>query len=229
MATNGAGVTERGRAGGPAWTSGVPMARGPDEVPARRNWLRIALGAVLVLGSGLVFTGLYRSAGDRQPVLVLANDVGRFDSIERSDLRVVLVGAEPGVELVPEADIDEVVGRLALTELAQGSLLSPDEVADTDDLLVGPDEAIVGARLGAGSAPVGDIPAGTRVSVVIRPGPSPDDGIREVPGWLAELGERNPNNGTREASLVVPKSSAGDVAAAAAEERIAVVSLEGGG
>lgn len=229
MATNGTRVTDRTRAGGMPWATGAPVAAGPDEVPARRSWPRMALGAAFVLGSGLVFAGLYRTAGDREPVLALADDVGRFEPIERSDLRAVLVGAEPGVELVAESELDDIVGRQALTELAQGSLLSPDEVAGEDALLVGDDEAIVGARLGSGSAPVGDIPAGTRVLVVIRPGAVPGDNIREVPGWLAELGERNPNNGTREASLVVPKSSAGDVASAAAEERIAVVSLEGGG
>jgi hypothetical protein len=183
---------------------------------------------IVVLASGLVFTSLYRSAGDRRPVLALARDVGRYEQVEPGDLRTVLVGAEPGVELVPEADLDDVVGRVAVTELSQGSLLSPDQVSDRDDHFVGPTEAVVGAKLGAGSAPVGELPAGTRVLVVIRPGgASRDVDVREIPGWVAELGDRG-SNGTREASLVVPEQSAGDVAAAAAEERIAVVSLEGG-
>ena len=41
-------------------------------------------------------------------------------------------------------------------------------------------------------------------------------------GWLQELGEPLENTGAREASLVVPENSAGLVASAAADERIAV-------
>jgi hypothetical protein len=206
----------------------VPASSTPQEVLARRNWPRLAFGAVVVLVSGLAFTGLYRSAGDRKPVLALARDVQRYQEIQPGDLRSVLVAAEPGVELVPEADLDEVVGHMALTSLPQGSLLSPGDVAGKDDHLVGPGEALVGAKLAEGAAPLGDIPAGTRVLVIVRPGSASQDGeVREVPGWVAALG-RPGANGTRDASLAVPQTSAGDVAAAAAEERVAVVSLEGG-
>lgn len=230
MASNGSKVKDREPAPlRSRWQARSPAASSPAEVVGRRDLPRLALGVVVVLASGLVFVALYRSAGDRVPVLSVARDVGRYDVIERADLRSVLVGAEPGVELVPEADLDEIVGRVALTELSQGSLLSPDHVADADDPVVGDHEAVIGAKLGSGTVPVGDIPAGTPVMVVIRPGGSSGEGaVREVPGWLAALGERNPNSGSRDASLVVPKTSAADVAAAAAEDRIAVVSLEGG-
>lgn len=230
MATNGSKTIEHGRRPKRSRRpTGLPAASSPEEVLSRRNWPRLALGVIVVLASGLAFTAFYTSAGDRRPVLAVARDVGRYEEIERADLRTVLVGAEPGVELVSETELDQVVGRVALTELTQGSLLSPAEVADAGDRIVGPDEAVVGAKLGAGAAPIGDLPAGTRVLVIIRPGgSSTEDRVREIRDcWLAEIGDRNPNNGTREASLVVPQTSAADVAAAAAEERIAVVSLEG--
>jgi hypothetical protein len=183
---------------------------------------------MLVLVCGLASVTLWRSAGNREPVVVAAQDVGRGETIEREDLRTALVAAESGVDTIPEGDLDELVGRVAVTELARGSLLSAEEVAGDDDRLVSSDEALVGARLGPGAAPVGDLPSGTEILVVIRPGPSDSDAeVREVPGWLERLGDRDPNSGAREASLVVPQEDAGDVAAAAADERIAVVGLEG--
>ena len=186
------------------------------------------MGVMLVLACGLGSWALYRQAGNRVPVLVAAHDVGRFETIERDDLRVVLVAAEPGAKTIPEGELSKIVGRVAVTELPQGSILSPGQVAQEGQHLVGEDEAVIGARLGPGAFPLGSMPPGTKVLVVVRPGGSdPDSQVREVPGWVAEVGERNPNNGSREASLVVAKSSAGDVAAAAAEERIAVVGLEG--
>lgn len=207
---------------------GTPVPGGPEEVPTQRRWGLIAAGVMLTLACGLAFIGLWRSAGNREPVVVAARDVDRGETIERDDLRTALVAAESGVGTIPEGDLDDVVGRVALTDLARGSLLAPDEVADADDRLVANDEALVGARLGPGAAPLGELPSGTEIVVVIRPGPSGGDGaVREVPGWLAELGGRDPNSGAREASLVVPQESAGAVAAAAAEERIAIVALEG--
>jgi hypothetical protein len=167
-------------------------------------------------------------AGSREPVVVAAHDVGRWQTIGRDDLRVALVAAEPGVATIPESDLDELVGQVAVTELTRGSVLSPAEVADEDDRLVAADEALVGARLGPGAAPLGDLPTGSEILVIIRPGASDlDVPVRQVPGWLVELGDRDPNTGAREASLVVPQQTAGDVAAAAAEERIAIVGLEG--
>lgn len=207
---------------------GSPVQRGPEEVPVPRRWGFMALGLALVLACGLGFLALYEGAGDRKPVVVAAGDVGKWETIERGDLRVALVAAEPGVATVPESDLDEVVGRVAATELTEGSVLSPRDIADDGDRLVAEDEALVGARLGAGAVPLGDLPAGAPILVIVRPGPSePDAEAREVPGWLAELGGRDPNTGAREASLVVPQQVAGFVAAAAADERIAVVGLEG--
>lgn len=222
------GVDPRTRAGGTDRRLASPVQRGPEEVPVPRRWGFMALGLALVLACGLGFLALYEGAGNRKPVVIAANDVGKWETIERADLRVALVAAEPGVATVPESDLDEVVGHVAATELTQGSLLSPRDIADDGDRLVAPDEALVGARLSSGAVPLGELPTGTQILVIVRPGPSdPDADPRQVPGWLAELGRRDPNTGAREASLVVPQQLAGFVAAAAADERIAVVGLEG--
>lgn len=205
--------------------SGAPVQSGPQEVAAPRRWGFVAIGLLLILGCGLVSLAMYRSAGNRVPVVVVARDIDQWETIGRGDLGVSLVAAEPGVGTIPEGDLDDLVGRVAVTRLPRGSLLSPEQVSD-DDQVAAANEALVGARLGPGAAPTADLPAGTRILVVIRPGTSATDGpVRQVPGRLAELGDRDPNSGAREASLVVPQEDAADVAAAASEERIAVVGL----
>jgi hypothetical protein len=183
----------------------------------------------VVLASSLGFSALYRTAGDRKPVLVAARDIGRYEQLSRDDVRIALVAAEPGVATVPANNVDSVVGRLTLTDISQGSVLAPGQMATDGQQIVGQGEAVVGARLEPGAAPVGDIAAGTRVLIVIRPGSDAGDTeLRQVAGWLEAIEARNPNTGSREASLVVPQENAAAVAAAAADGRIAIVGLEGG-
>ncbi|MGH9185680.1 MAG: SAF domain-containing protein, partial [Acidimicrobiales bacterium] len=60
------------------------------------------------------------SAGSRSDVLVIADDVARFEPIERSDLRVVRVSADPAVDSVAAAELDDIVGRTAAVDLQAG-------------------------------------------------------------------------------------------------------------
>jgi hypothetical protein len=184
---------------------------------------------MLMFGCALGFGALYRSAGSRSPVLVAAHDIGRFEQLDRDDLRVSLMATEPGVSTVPESDLGLVVGRITLNDLPKGTVLSLGQLAAEGQALVGPNKAVVGARLGPGAAPLGEIAPGTLILIVVRPdGVGGDAEVRQVEGRLEEIGQPNPNTDAREASLVVPKESAAAVAAAAADERIAVVRLEAG-
>lgn len=204
----------------------VPVA--PSGLPARRRWGRVAVGAVLVLVGAWTAAALYASAGERVEAVVAAGDVARFEELGRDDLKVVRVAADPGVDTIPGADLDELVGRVAATDLSDGVLLSEDQLVGRDERLVDPGEAVVGARLGPGAAPRGALVGGTRVLVVVSPAQTvSDEEPVEVEGWLADIGEPDATSGQREVSLVVPASSAAEVAAAAADQRIAVVALEG--
>lgn len=213
------------RAGrGPA----APVGESPAGLPLRRHWGRVAAGGVLALLGAWVAASLVASAGERVDVVVTARDVGQFEEVERDDLRLVRVAADPGVDTIGGDELDELVGRVAATGLPEGVLLSPSQLVPAGERLVGADEAVVGTRLGPGAAP-GGLQGGTSVLVVVRPQQgSPDDEVSEVQGWLAEIGEPDESSRSREASLVVPASVAGGVAAAAADERIAVVALRDG-
>ncbi len=50
---------------------------------------------------------------------------------------------------------------------------------------------------------------------------------RRVQGWILEVGEPDPNTDARAVELVVPESESAAVTAAAAEDRLSLVVLEG--
>jgi hypothetical protein len=206
----------------------LPTATSAEGLPARRQWARVAAGAVLALLGGWVFASLYMSAGERVEVLAVAQDVERFQPIERDDLRTVRVAADPEVDTIDASEADSLVGRAAATDLVAGSLLAPDQLIGQGARLVGDDEAVVGAELARGDVPDGALAGGIDVMVVLRPAATAPDGeVDQVPGWLLEFGDPDGNTGDRQVSLVVPETRAADVAAAASDERVAVVALEG--
>jgi hypothetical protein len=199
----------------------------PAGLPARRRWGRVAVGALLALLGAWAGMVLVATAGGREERLALAADVAKGETIERGDLRVVRVAADAGVATVPADAMGEIVGQAAAADLPRGSLLARQQVLGKGERLVTTDEAVVGARLAPGAAPRGDVPPGTSVLVVVQPAPSGGTAgrVREVAGWLRDIGEPAEHTEAREASLVVPSSAAALVAAAAADDRIAVVTL----
>ncbi|HET9612006.1 MAG TPA: SAF domain-containing protein [Acidimicrobiales bacterium] len=209
----------------------VPVPASPSGLPTRRRWGRVAAGAVLALLGAWVAMILVATAGGREETLAMASDVERGQRLERDHLTVVRVAADPGVRTIPAGDLDEVVGLLAGSDLPAGTLPSRDQLLDEGERLVTQDEVVVGARLGAAAAPRGDVPPGTPVLVVVRPGAGdgPSAEATEVLGWLRDIGDPLENTGAREVSLVVPIQSAAIVMSGAADERIAVATLEDGG
>jgi hypothetical protein len=196
----------------------------------RRRWGRFAAGATLALLGGWVFASLYVSAGERVEVLVAARDIGRYETIESGDLRVERVAAGPGVEAIETGDADALVGRVAASDLPEGALVAPDQIFAEDERLVSDTEIVVGAYIGPADAPDTSLAVGTDVVVAIRPSqqsnsPAP---IREVDGWISEIGPSDENTGKQRVSVVVPESAAGEVAAAASEERVSLLVREAG-
>jgi len=209
--------------------SALPTGTTPEGLPARRRWARVAAGAALALLGGYVFASLYVSAGERVEVLAVARDVDRFADIQPDDLRTVRVAADPGVDTVEAGDLDELEGRVAATDLIEGSLLSPNQVLAKGERRVGENEAIVGAEMGPGDAPQGALVGGVDIYVVVRPSDSAggEQEARRVQGWILEVGEPDPNTDARAVELVVPESESAAVTAAAAEDRLSLVVLEG--
>lgn len=204
----------------------VPPAALPPA-PYQRRWGRLAAGGVLVLGGGLVTASLFASAGDRVEVLALAGDVAENDTIERADLVRVRVGSDGDIATIPAGHLDEIVGRVAATDLTEDGLLSRGQLRSADDQVVGDNESVVGLLLSAGDAPLGQLVSGATVDVVVRPAAGDTGEVTVVDGWLLDTSGAAVQNGDRPVSVVVPTHQAGAVSSAAAEDRVSVAVREG--
>lgn len=198
---------------------------GQKKDPVRRRWGRIGGGAFAAVVGGWLFASLYLSADDRVEVLAVATDIGRFDVIDRSDLRVVTIGEDTDVASIPASRLDELIGRVASTDIVAGGLLVDGQLLPAGDRLVTADEAIVGVLVGPGDSPTTGMTRGAVVSVVIRPAAGTNGTVAEVPGWIAGIGGEVSSSGDRPVEVVVARSEAARVSAAAADRRVTIVVL----
>lgn len=197
-----------------------------SAVPRRRRG-RIAAGMTLLIVSGWLAAVTFVSVGSRREVLALAQPVGRFEELTRQDLRVVRVATDPEVEVVSAERLDALVGRVAATDLAEGSLVHEGELLDAGDRLVGADEAIVGTVLAAEDSP-GHLASGTDVEIVVRAPAGSTAGAQTLRGWVRAVEDADtPGIDSQRVSLVVPADSVALVSAAAAEDRVSIAVLGG--
>lgn len=192
--------------------------------PVRRRWGRVAGGVFAAVLGGWLFASLYLSAGDRVDVLALASSVGRYEVIERSDLRVVSISADTDISTVAASSLDDLVGRVAATDLSQGSLLADGALVADGERLVQTDEAVVGVLVKPGDSPTTELRRGASVSVVVRPAAGTTGAVSEVAGWIVDVGSAA-SNGDRTIEVVVARDSAAGVSAAAADRRVTIVAL----
>jgi hypothetical protein len=180
------------------------------------------------LRGGWLFAALYLSAGGREPVAVMARDVEQYDVIEAGDVTTERVSAGERVRTIPGGQVDDLVGRVAATDLPEGMVLSPDLLAGEDSLLTA-EEAWVGTVLTPEAAPPG-LAGGDEVELVIVGGPSDDEPVVDtVSGWVRHVGRPDERNGDREVELVVRRDEADEVAAAGSQGRLAVYTVRGRG
>ncbi len=195
----------------------------------RTNRGRIVGAAVLMVVSGWLGAVVFLSAGSREEVLAVDGPLERFTELYRDDLRVVRVAADGDVPVIDADRLDDIVGRTTSMELADGALLSEDQLLDAGERPVGPGEAVVGALLAPTDSP-GRLAKGADVQVIVREAADTGTPSRSLEGWILDV-ESPENAGAgaqgRWVSLVVAQADAGQVSAAAAENRVTVVVLGG--
>ncbi len=201
--------------------------RTAGDVPMRRRWGRFAAGTCLALLGGLLFAALYVSAGSRVEVLVAARDIGAYEVIERDDLRVERVAAEPDVGTVDGSDLDDMVGRAAATAIPEGALLAPEQVFEDGAQVVGDGEVVVGMEVTLAEAPRA-LASGDSVVLAVDSSPGSDAAPRAVDGWVLELGDRDESTDKLDVSVVVARTVAVDVGLAAADGRVSLLGTRGG-
>ena len=131
----------------------------------RRQWPRVGIGIVVVVGCALGFAATSLQVGGRAGVLELRASLPAGGVITVADLGVVQVFA-PGVATLPAAEKASVVGRAAAVPLVAGSLLSPADLGPAVALPAGQAEVAVALKPG-GFPP--EVAAGDHVLVVTLP------------------------------------------------------------
>jgi hypothetical protein len=188
----------------------------------------MAAAVVAMVVCAWLAISLFTSAGDRKGALVVARPVPRFHTMARDDLRVVRVAADSGASLIASSRLNEMVGRVADTNLTPGSFLNSNQLLAPGKTPIGVGEAVVGTQLATSDSP-STLPVGAHVLVIVRP-PSGavDSKDTTVRGWILDVSTVDQaSGGGRKVSLVVPVASSDVVSAAAADSRVSLVVLGG--
>lgn len=196
----------------------------------QRRWSLALVGILLILGSGLVFMLLFVNAGDRSPVLAVAREVPAGQVISGGDLRIVRVGADPGVTTISESRRSDVIGQTAAVDLLPGTLLVDDHLGEPVGLERG--EAIVGLDLVGGERAVPSLKEGDEVLIVLTAGPgsAPTDeedgpalGDVMTRGRVSTVVESDELGDRVMVSVIVPEDLADRIAGANSADRISLV------
>lgn len=232
-------------AGGPGgWLPGGRRDGGADGRPPasrltaarrRRSVPHLAIGALLVVVCALGAVVAAGRLGDRLAVLALAHPVAAGHLLAIGDVRAVEVAADAGLDLVPAAASETVLGRPIGYALPAGALLTRAVLGPAQVPVAGDAVAAVGLR--PGQFPP-DLQSGARVAVLVAAGTDQaatsgsGGGPAAGSSWTGVVVGVEPNAGSGDqvtvVSLRLPEADARAVAAAPAG-RLALVVLGGGG
>jgi hypothetical protein len=213
----------------------------PGQVPRRPRRRSVPLaagGVVLVVVCALVFAEGFLRAGNRQPVLALAQPVTAGQVITSADLETVRVSAAGPVSLVPASSQAEVAGSTAAVSMPAGSLLTGADIG-TPPPVKG--QVRLGVALKPGAYPP-DLAAGQDVDVLATPASgttassssgSGSPGAALPVGQAVVLSVSAPSaassSGDTVVELQVPEDAMPQVAAANAAGQIALATIPAGG
>ncbi|MFD3920267.1 SAF domain-containing protein [Streptomyces sp. NPDC058595] len=194
--------------------------------PSRR-WSPFILCVLLALVGALVGSVVVTRAGDRTSVLAVARDVPAGQRITGADLVSVSFAKDPALSPVPAGQRASMVGRRAVADLREGSLLTRSQVTGG---ALGDDRQLVGVELKRGQVPRAALSAGDRVLAVILPSEGAPSGKRstaepEEPGIDAVVVSVGPADGTGAVTvnLAVGEGDGPVLAVKAAVKQVALV------
>lgn len=147
----------------------------PPGRRVRRTEVVVGLVVILVFALGAVL--LHLRTVDRTPALAVVGSVERGETLSASDIKVVYISSDDPLARLGESQLTQVVGQVALVDLAPGTLLSRSVVAERPALDAG--EGVVGLSLDPGGYPAFGLAPGDQVSVVRTADPAAVDGNGE--------------------------------------------------
>ncbi len=215
----------------PSINGGPPARPRRGAVPGRRAGRRrqvplVVVGVLLVVGCALGFTDAWVSLAGHEDVLVVAQPLTAGEILQAADLRAVRVSTGAGIQVVPAAGEQGVVGRPVALALVAGALLTPGDIGSGASVGAGAD--VVAVALKAGLFPPGLAP-GDRVQVVpVVTVSSSTQSASGSPVDAVVLGVETAavgSGGPTVFSLEVSKTEADGVASLAAAGEVSLVQL----
>lgn len=192
----------------------------------------LAASALFIVGSALAGGYLFTVARGTDEVLAVREPVARGHTVERSNLLVRNVAGVPDV--IRSSAIDSVVGKVALTDLVAGQVLTGGSL--TGSPMPGAGKASVGLSLPPSRVPTSGLDAGDIIDLVAVPAASSGSSDKiETPTRLADralvyaVKGSAADGGTVMVTVIVAESDAPRVAAYSNAERVALVETSAGG
>jgi Flp pilus assembly protein CpaB len=201
-------------------------ARSETQRASARSRSRVLIGALVLAVGALGGAVLLGNAGHRRPVVVAARAVRAGEVIGAPDLTTARVAADPGVATIPAGNETALVGKLAAVALVPGALVAPADVASGPGPTAG--QAVIGATLKAGQAPIG-LRAGDTVLIVPMPtqqgstATTTSGGSAPWSGTVVAVATIPDTGGSIKVSLAVPPEAAATLAVAGAQGNLALV------
>ncbi len=190
------------------------------SIRPRRNLRWVLIGVLAICLGGLGSAVLYTNVADATSVLKVNRTIHRGELIGAADLGPVSLGSHLGVETVPAERAAELIGKTALLDLSDGSLVTPASIGEPE---VTPGYSRLGLKLSPGQVPVSALPAGT--PVVLVPITADNDGKSAGPTYRATIAVAPAAlvDGSTSLEVMVADADSDAVARLAAAGRLVVV------
>lgn len=209
-------------------TSGTPFDLSASQGGRRKSRApEILAGTLLVAIFALAGAWFYSTSTRSIGYVALSGEVGRGDVIEAGDLTVSEINNDARVRAVRFADRSTLIGQVALVDLQAGTLVTPEQFSDQDQIPAG--FGVVGLDLTPGEFPTFSLQSGDLVKVVLMPNSA--DSTTEPPVIIADQVEVVSvvgDNRGRFVSLVLDAELADQVAAADFHDRVRLVQVPEG-
>jgi hypothetical protein len=180
----------------------------------------VVVAVALVCAGAVLGLWLWMSASTVTEVVAVRTSVQRGHLVALEDLTTVRVTLDPQLRTVPAAELESLVGKRAATDLAPGTLVTPDQVSDA--VVPGLGQSVVGIPVAPGLMPAEPLVAGDTVRLVHTPGLAGQVTAAPVTVTATVLSV-TPGDTHTVVDVLVTSDQAADLAARAATGDLAVV------
>jgi SAF domain len=193
-------------------------------VSRKANPKVMASGVAVVIVGALMGALAMGSGRDSHRVLVAARPIDAGDVVATADLRSIEVSGPPSFAATSPKQINALLGKVALSPIAQGAIITSDQVRNRQS--APPGSALVGVVLDPGALPTPDLRYGDLVEVMVSSSPNavidePARVVTEATVWKVWGGSES--GGRRAVTLAIPSDRVPEVGDAAARNLIRLV------